>query len=94
MRALTAILLIMLLVLQYDLWVGEGSVSSVWRLKNAMRQQEQDNQHLVNRNRILEAEVHDLKQGLEAIEERARNEMGMIGKGETFFQIVEQPQKK
>ncbi len=89
MRTLSAILLVMLIVLQYDLWIGEGSLASVWRLSNAIQAQEAENTQLTERNRKLAAEVSDLKQGLGAIEERARNEMGMIGQDETYFQIVE-----
>lgn len=61
----------------------------VWALREAIEQQKQENQQLLERNTALEAEVQDLKQGLEAIEERARSELGMIKKDETFFQIIE-----
>jgi cell division protein FtsB len=61
----------------------------VWALREAIEQQKQENQRLLERNAALEAEVQDLKQGLEAIEERARSELGMIKKDETFFQIIE-----
>ena len=64
----------------------------VWELQKALEAQRQDNQRLHSRNRALEAEVEDLKTGLEAVEERARLELGMIKQGETFYQLVE-PQR-
>lgn len=89
MRLLTGILLLLLVLLQYDLWVGEGSLASAWRLQQEIEQQQQENKGLKERNGALSAEVTDLKQGYDAIEERARNELGMIKEGETFVQIVE-----
>ena len=89
MKALIAILIVLLLMLQYKLWFGDGNMREVWRLQTAIEEQKQENDKLRERNTALEAEVMDLKQGLEAIEERARNELGMIKKDETFYQIVE-----
>ena len=89
MKALIAILIVLLLVLQYKLWFGDGNMREVWRLQAAIEEQQKENEKLRERNTALEAEVMDLKQGLEAIEERARNELGMIKKDETFYQIVE-----
>ena len=63
----------------------------MWRLRQQVDAQEKENEHLRERNAALEAEVRDLKQGLEAIEERARNELGMVKEGEKFYQIVEEP---
>ena len=91
MRLLAAILFLLLLFLQYDLWVGEGSLATVHSLQKSIKKQEQENQQLKARNASLEAEVKDLKQGLDAIEERARNELGMVKEGETYIQVVEQP---
>ena len=91
MRILVAILLVLLLVLQYDLWVGEGSLATVWHLQKTIDTQEQENRYLKERNETLAAEVKDLKTGLDAIEERARNDLGMIKEGETFIQVVEEP---
>ncbi len=88
MRFITAILVILFLLLQYPLWFGDGSFSKVWRLQKSVEIQKKDNNELRDRNASLEAEVLDLKQGLEAIEERARTELGMIKKGETFYQVV------
>lgn len=91
MRILVAILAILLLVLQYDLWVSEGGMANVWRLRERVATQRSENAKLADRNRALEAEVRDLKHGLAAIEERARSELGMIKPGETYYQIVEEP---
>lgn len=88
MRLLIAILVLLLVSLQLTLWFGEGSLSEVWQLRQQVERQKSDNELLRERNAALEAEVRDLKQGLEAIEERARNELGMVKEGERFYQIV------
>ncbi|HEB57983.1 MAG TPA: cell division protein FtsB [Gammaproteobacteria bacterium] len=92
MRKLTWTLLVLLIVLQVNLWVGEGGVRGNQQLAQLTEQQREENRQLAERNRLLEAEVVDLKQGLEAIEERARTEMGMIREGETFYQVIEPAQ--
>ncbi len=89
MRGITIILVIILLLLQYPLWLGKGSWLTVWDLNRQLGKQQADNQQTKTRNALLDAEVRDLKQGTEAIEERARSELGMIKQGETFFQILE-----
>ena len=89
MRILIAILLITLLWLQYRLWVGEGSLAEVYSLRKEIETQKGELAVLKRRNQSLQAEVDDLKQGLAAIEERARTELGMIKEGETFYQVVE-----
>ena len=91
MRILVAILLILFLVLQYDLWVGDGSLATVWHLQKEVDAQQLENTNLKERNEALAAEVKDLKTGLDAIEERARNDLGMIKEGETYIQVVEEP---
>ncbi len=91
MRWIGWLLLVLLLMLQYRLWVGDGSLAEVWDLYQQVEAQRDENQSLRERNQALEAEVQDLKQGLEAIEERAREELGMIKEGETFYQIIEPP---
>lgn len=88
MRWIWTILILLLLGLQYRLWFGEPSVTDVWQVKDDIAEQKRINQDLLERNRRLEAEVQDLKKGLSALEERARSEMGMIGEGETFFQVI------
>jgi len=90
-RLLPLILLLLLALLQYQLWFGVGSVPDAMRLKSQADAQATENAALVKRNATLEAEVADLKQGTAAIEERARTELGMVKKGETFYQIVQAP---
>ena len=91
MRWLVWLLVVLLVLLQYKLWVGDGSFAEVWDLYQQVEMQREENQQLRERNQALEAEVQDLKQGLGAIEERAREELGMIKEGETFYQIIEEP---
>lgn len=88
-RALLVLLIVLLAGLQYRLWFGNPSVPQNWQLQQVIKQQAEQNEQLSERNKQLEAEVKDLKKGLSALEERARNELGMIRKGETFFQLVE-----
>jgi cell division protein FtsB len=90
MRGVTIILVIILVLLQYPLWLGKGSWLTVWNLNRQLEQQQSQNQQAQTRNAVLDAEVRDLKQGTEAIEERARSDLGMIRQGETFYQILEQ----
>jgi cell division protein FtsB len=89
MKKLLILLVVLLVYLQYSLWFGDGSLQDVWRLHKDVEQQRQENAVLRERNEALEAEVLDLQQGLGAIEERAREDLGMIKKGETFYQVVE-----
>jgi cell division protein FtsB len=84
-----ALLLLVLLGLQYRLWVGEGSLNEVAALKRQLAQQRAELQNLHERNATLQAEVEDLKKGLAAIEARARSELGMIREGETYYQLLE-----
>ena len=88
MRVLIAITVALLLYLQYVLWFGKGGVRDVRELERTVAAQQQQIGRLKDRNQALAAEVRDLKQGMEAIEEIARSEMGMIKDGEVFFQIV------
>lgn len=83
------VLALILAALQVRLWVGEGSLGEITVLRREIREQQLELERLRERNRALQAEVEDLKRGLEAIEERARSEMGMIKEGEVFYQIVE-----
>ena len=89
MRWVLLVLVLILTALQYRLWVGEGSLGEITVLRREIREQHLELERLRERNRALQAEVEDLKHGLEAIEERARSEMGMIKEGEVFYQIVE-----
>lgn len=77
-----------LMMLQYRLWISDQGVREVSRLKEALTTQMADNHEQSERNRQLAAEVTDLKEGMSALEERARSELGMIGNGETFYQVV------
>ncbi len=79
----------MLVLLQYRLWIGNGSLTEVNHLQQEKESIIAENELLNERNDSLAAEVLDLKQGLDAIEERARSEMGMIKKDETFYQLVD-----
>ncbi len=83
------VLLAMLVLLQYPLWFGNGGVFAVWRLHREIAAQQKENDQLKERNRTLEAQVNDLKQGLEVIEGRARSELGMVKKGEAFYQVID-----
>ena len=91
MRVVNAILLMVLVLLQYRLWNGNGSLPDLWDLEEIKAEQTVENKFLEERNQALAAEVMDLKTGMEAIEERARSEMGMIKSGETFFHIITEP---
>ena len=88
-KPVIAILLVLLVVLQCQLWLGDRGLPGVHRLEAEAALQREDNARLEARNRLLAAEVHDLKEGLEAVEERARSDLGMIGRDETYYQIVE-----
>jgi cell division protein FtsB len=87
-RAIVFALILLLVVLQYTLWFGKGGVRDVSLLQQTVAEQQDDIGALKARNQALAAEVRDLKQGMEAIEELARSEMGMVKDGEVFFQIL------
>ena len=89
MRHLLFIFALLIVVLQFQLWIGDNSVRTLNSLKGEVSQEKSINLALEARNNKLEIEIVDLKTGVEAIEERARSELGMIEKGETFFLIVE-----
>jgi len=89
LRALTLIFVILIAALQYPLWLGKGSWLRVWDLSRQITEQKDKNAVLKARNDTLDAEVRDLKQGYAAIEERARNELGMVKQDEVFYQIIE-----
>ena len=86
-RILFWILVILFFSLQLRLWIGEGSLAEVWQLNSAIERQETENHLLEERNKRLRAEVKDLKEGLGAVEERARTQLGMVKEGETFFLV-------
>ena len=82
----------LIVLIQYPLWLGKGSWFRVWEVDQQIKSQRDKNATLQTRNTVLEAEVRDLKQGVEAIEERARSELGMIKQDEVFFQLLERGQ--
>ena len=88
MRALALTLATLIALIQYPLWLGKGSWLRVWGVDQQIQAPRATNQKLQARNAALDAEVRDLKQGLDAIEERARSELGMIKRDEIFFQIL------
>ena len=89
MKFITVIMLLLLLLLQYRLWTGNGSLVEVSHLRDEIKNIKSENELLKERNLSLTAEVFNLKQGQEAIEEIARSEMGMVKDGETFYQIID-----
>lgn len=91
MKALAALLAGLVLALQYPLWFGKGGWLKVRELDRQLAAQRATNDTLKARNDALDAEVRDLKQGLDAIEERARTELGMIRQDEVFYQVVTPP---
>ncbi len=88
MKILIAVLILILIGLQYKLWFGDGSLSEVVQLTRELEIQKQKLSELEERNKILEAQVLDLQNGLDAFEEKARNDLGMIKQGETFIQLI------
>lgn len=89
MKVLMSALVLVLLVLQYKLWVGDGGVAELQNLEAQVEVQKEENLVLADRNQVLEGEVLDLKTGLDAVEERARTEFGMVKEGEQLFIVVD-----
>ena len=89
MRVAAIVLGVCLVLLQYRLWASSEGARTVWQLQSAVAQQQRENDGLAQRNAQLNAEVKDLKEGLVALEERARHELGMVGSRETFYQVVD-----
>lgn len=94
MKVIITILVVLLLYFQFKLWVGDGGIPDVMHVQNEVDNAKIEEKKLQERNKALAAEVRDLKQGLEAIEERARNELGMIKNDETFYQIIKPVEEK
>lgn len=82
------ILLSLLCLLQYRLWFGKNSVPDYLAMQQEVAEQRRQNANLIQRNSLLKADISDLQIGLDAIEERARNELGLIKEGETFYRIL------
>ena len=89
MKWLTLTLASLLVLIQYPLWLGKGGWLRVWEVDQQIQAQHATNAKLKARNAALDAEVRDLKQGVEAIEERARSELGMVRQDEVFFQVLD-----
>jgi len=94
MRLILLMLVAILVLLQYSLWIKSDGVSSVHELKGEITKQEEVNQKLRDRNHQLDEEVRELKRGREAVEENARETLGMIKHGEKYYQILRQPEPK
>ena len=94
MKALGILLGALILLIQYPLWLGKGGWLRAWEVDRQLAMQRAKNARLETRNASLAAEVRDLKQGTEAVEERARYELGMMRGDEIFFQIVDGPSAK
>lgn len=88
MKIFAALLALAVVALQYRLWISDDGVNEVRRLETAVQVQERENAELAARNAQLAAEVANLKQGLDAVEERARSDLGMVRANETFYQVV------
>ncbi len=91
MRVVSLILFVVLILLQFKLWLGEGGFTELARLETRVEQQRQQNDDLLQRNAQLQAEVEDLRERLGAVEERARSELGLIKPDEQFYQVVPPP---
>lgn len=90
-RILSVLVIFLLLITQYRLWWGENGLLEYWQTKQLVSSLETNNQQLQKRNARLDAEVQDLKSGLDAVAERARFDLGMVGEGETFFWLIGDP---
>jgi len=92
MKWLLGILVVLLCALQYRLWIGDGSLAQAHRLEQEVTVQQAENDRLLERNRIIHVEVEDLKTGLDTIEERARKDISLIKKDETFYMLLDDQQ--
>ena len=91
MRILALVLVVLIVAIQTQLWFGKGGWIKVWDLDRQVEVHKASNAKLRERNAALDAEVRDLKTGYDAIEERARNDLGMIRQDEVFYQVLEPP---
>lgn len=89
MKTWIVLLLVLLIGLQCDLWLSSGGIASVLHIKKDLESQLLKNQQLLQRNQALEAQVNELKMGQQELEEKARNDLGMLNRDETFYQIIE-----
>lgn len=91
MKRLILFMLVLVALLQYRLWFGDGGISELRDLDDKIAELKQEGERRHERNAALEADVKDLKEGTDSIEERARQELGMVKEGETFVQVFEKP---
>jgi cell division protein FtsB len=89
MRWVTLCLAVLLLLVQADLWLGRGSLPQVWKLQRELKTQKDSNERARDRNARVMAEVTDLKEGLEMVEDKARSELGMIKPDEVLVQVTQ-----
>ncbi|NVK22087.1 MAG: cell division protein FtsB [Kangiellaceae bacterium] len=92
MKWIALILVALLVALQYRMWFGQSSFQQIKQQQAKVEQIKTENQQLINRNQKILAEINDLRSGTDAIEERARYQLGMIKEGETFFRILDSRQ--
>ena len=88
MKMILGALIALLLLLQYEFWFSDGGMKTVWKMQKNISQQEALNTQMDQRNQVLISEIRDLQSGNAAIEARARNDLGMVKKGEVFYQVV------
>lgn len=93
MKWLAITLAALIALIQHPLWIGKGGWLRVWEVEQQISAQREVNQRLKARNEALDAEIQDLKNGLDAVEERARSELGMIKQDEIFFQLLDNGEK-
>ena len=94
MKVLIIVLVVILVFMQYRLWVGDGSLAQIYQLKQQIKKQEAENMRLKERNKMLAAEVDALKNGSDAVEAKARSELGLIKEGETFYKVIEKKERE
>jgi cell division protein FtsB len=88
MKITLGALVLLLLLMQYEFWFSDGGMRTVWKLEKSIAKQQKINDALDKHNQVLIAEIKDLQSGNTAIEARARNDLGMVKKGEVFYQVV------
>jgi cell division protein FtsB len=93
MKVIIGILVMLFFVLQYELWYSSGGILDILHLKHEINQQTDVTKNIAEKNAMIEKEIYYLKNSKEAVEERAREELGMVKKGETFYQVVHEKKK-
>ena len=88
MKMILGVLIVLLLLLQYEFWFSDGGVKTVWELQRSISKQAEKNDQLDKRNQVLIAEIKDLQSGNAAIEARARTDLGMVKQNEVFYEVV------